>query len=496
MLGKSPVRDTVVPHSTDGKGPLDGPDPSMLMRRHFLATPFALATSLRGAAQKPLNFVVILVDDWGMTDASCYGSRFYRTPNIDKLAASGLRFTQGYSACTVCSPSRAAIMTGKYPARLHITDWITGHKYPWAKLSVPDWRMYLPAEERTIAEALKPAGYATAHVGKWHLTTQNGDTAYMPEKQGFDINIGGEHRGQPPSYFSPYGIGTLADGPKGEYLTDREQLEASKFIRENKTRPFFLYLPHYAVHTPLQAKQEKIAKYKAVADASAPQHNPAYAAMIESLDENVGRLLTTLEETGVADRTVVILTGDNGGFLPATNTNLGLRDGKGSVYEGGVRVPFIVRWPGVTRAGTTCDVPVIGCDVHPTILEMSGQKAAPGQIIDGVSIASLLRNGGAARGWKRRELYWHYPHYHSSGATPYSAIRRGDWRLIEFHEDGRRELYDLKTDPEEKLDRVRDKASIAKDLSSRLAAWRTRMGAQMPSPNPNFDPAKASQRKN
>lgn len=465
-----------------------------MTRRRFLAAPLAFAPRLKGAGQTPLNFVLILVDDWGMTDAACYGSKFYRTPNIDKLAASGMRFTQGYSACTVCSPSRAAIMTGKYPARLHITDWIPGHRYPHAKLSPPDWRMYLPAEERTIAEALKPAGYATAHIGKWHLTTQNGNPAHMPQRQGFDTNIGGDHRGAPPSYFSPYKIETLADGADGEYLTDREQLEASRFIRENKDRPFLLYLPYHAVHGPLQARQETIAKYKELADASAPQRNPVYAAMIESLDDNIGRLMATLEETGVADRTVVILTGDNGGWLNATNTNLGLRDGKGSVYEGGVRVPFIVRWPGVARAGATCDVPVIGYDIYPTILEMSGQKAASGQIIDGVSIAPLLRNGGSARDWKRQELYWHYPHYHAGGATPHSAIRRGDWKLIEFHEGRLRELYNLKADPQEKLDLARDKAAISKDLSGRLAAWRTRVGAQMPAPNPDFDPAKASQR--
>ena len=320
-----------------------------------------------------MNVILILVDDMGATDLACYGSRFYETPNIDKLAASGMRFTQAYSACTVCSPSRAAIMTGKYPARLHITNWIAGHDYPFARLRPPEWTQHLPLEERTIAEALKPAGYTSAAIGKWHLTPPSGDqAAYYPERQGFDKNFGGTHRGQPPSYFSPYGIETLKDGPAGEYLTDREQVEASKFIEENKDRPFFIYMPHYTVHTPIQAKKEVIEKYKKKADESAPQHNAAYAAMIDSLDENVGRLMKTLEETGVADRTVIMFTGDNGGWLPSTNTNLGMRAGKGSEYEGGIRVPLIIRYPGVTKPGRCLRVPVIGADLYPTVLEVAG----------------------------------------------------------------------------------------------------------------------------
>ncbi len=450
----------------------------MVNRRNFMGAWFA--------PRQPLNFILILVDDWGGTDASCYGSKFYQTPNIDKLANSGMRFTQAYSACTVCSPSRAAILTGKYPARLHITDWIAGHKRPFAKMSVPDWRMYLPLEERTIAEALKPAGYATAHIGKWHLTPPGSDGGYLPDKQGFDVNIGGTHRGQPPSYFSPYGIETLVDVPKGEYLTDREQMEASKFIRDNKDRPFFIYLPHYTVHTPLQAKKDKIEKYRALADAKAPQHNAIYAAMIESLDENIGELMATLEQTGVADRTVVILTGDNGGLISSTNTNLGMRAGKGSAYEGGVRVPMIVRWPGVAAAGSFNATPVIGCDLYPTILEMAGQKLLPGQIVDGQSMAGLLKGGRM----KRDDLYWHYPHYHPGGATPYSAIRHGDWKLIEFHEDHRAELYNMRFDPEEKLNVSTKEPRVTRDLLARLASWRYKVGAQMPTVNPNYDAVK------
>jgi arylsulfatase A-like enzyme len=432
--------------------------------------------------------VLILVDDYAATDLSCYGSTFYRTPNLDRLAASGMRFTQAYSACTVCSPSRAAILTGKYPARLHLTDWIAGHDYPWAKLKPPDWTQHLPLEERTIAEALKPSGYATASIGKWHLTPPGGDPAFMPEKQGFDVNKGGTFRGSPPSYFSPYRIETLKDGPAGEYLTDREQMEASEFIRRHRDEPFFVYLPHYTVHTPLQAKQPLIDKYKELTDPAAPQHNPTYAAMIESLDQNVGKLMQTLEETGTAGRTVVMVTGDNGGWLPSTNTNLGLRAGKGSAYEGGVRVPLIVRWPGVVRANSTCETPVIGCDLYPTILEMAGVKTAPEQVIDGRSIVPLLRNTG---GWKREAFFWHYPHYHPGGAKPYSAVRQNEWKLIRFYEDNHVELYNLRKDPMEQTDLAGSDSRKANELRSRLEAWLKDTGAQAPVPNSRHDPARA-----
>lgn len=462
----------------------------MLTRRGFLAAPLALAQ----APAKQLNFVVILVDDWGASDAGCYGSSYYKTPNIDRFAASGMRFTQAYSASTVCSPTRAALLTGKHPARLHITDWIPGFNFPWAKLKSPEWSRHLPLEERTIAEALKPAGYAAVSIGKWHLTTPDGDPKFLADKQGFDRNLGGTFRGGPPSYFSPYKLETLTDGPAGEYLTDREADETSRFIQENKDRPFLLYLPHHAVHTPLQAKAEKIAKYKALADAQAPQRNPVYAAMIESLDESIGRLMESLETAGVADRTVVLLTGDNGGWIPSTNTNLGLRAGKGTGYEGGVRVPFIVRWPGVTRAGTTCATPVFSCDIYPTLLEAARLKPASGQILDGVSLLPLLKQARRSNGWKRDTLFWHYPHYHTGGATPHSAIRQGDWKLLEYHEDMRVELYNLVVDPEEKTDLAGKEHSRAEKMRKRLHDWRRDAGAQMPTPNPNYDPARATER--
>jgi arylsulfatase A len=463
-----------------------------MTRREWIAGSLGVSSSLAQQRRAGLNVILILVDDMGATDLACYGSRFYETPNIDKLAASGMRFTQAYSACTVCSPSRAAILTGKYPARLHITDWIAGHSYPWARLRPPAWTQHLPLEERTIAEALKPAGYTSASIGKWHLTPPSGDqAAFYPDRQGFDKNFGGTHRGQPPSYFSPYRIETLKDGPPGEYLTDREQAEASRFIEENKDRPFFVYMPHHTVHTPIQAKKELIEKYRRKANENAPQHNAAYAAMIESLDENVGRLMETLERTGVADRTVIIFTGDNGGWLPSTNTNLGMRAGKGSEYEGGVRVPLIVRYPGVAKPGSICSAPVIGADLYPTVLEMAGVQQ---QSVDGASLGPLLKNGGSTRGWPNRPLFWHYPHYHPGGATPYSAIRYDNWKLIEFHEDKRVELYNLARDPEEKTDLSKQEPSRVEDLRKRLHKWRTDVGAQMPEVNPDYDPKRERER--
>jgi arylsulfatase A-like enzyme len=445
---------------------------------------------LAPAAQsvRPTNVVLILVDDLGATDLGCCGSRFYRTPNIDRLAGEGMRFTQAYSACTVCSPSRAAILTGKYPARLRVTDWIAGHKRPYAKLRPPDWTMYLPHEEITIAEKLKARGYRTGAIGKWHLCPP-GERApeFYPTTQGFDLNRGGTHRGQPPSYFSPYRIETLADGPAGEYLTDREAREAAAFIDSSRGQPFLLYLPFHTVHTPLQAKPETIAQYGARSRPDAPQRNATYAAMIDSLDENVGRLMRYLEERKIADRTAVIFTSDNGGLIQSTNTNLRLRAGKGSSYEGGVRVPLIVRWPAVSRPGTTCAEPVCGVDLHATVREMAGDAA--GQVNDGISLVPLLK--GEKR-LHRDALYWHYPHYHPGGATPYGAIRARDWKLIEFYESGRTELYNLESDPEEKNDLSAARPAKAKELRARLHTWLDETGAQMPEANPDYDPQRAN----
>jgi arylsulfatase A-like enzyme len=436
-----------------------------------------------------LNFILILADDLGWTDLGCQGSTFYETPNLDRLAREGLRFTQAYSACTVCSPTRAAVLTGKYPARLRITDWIAGHKRPYARLKIPDWTMQLPLEEVTLAEALKVAGYATASIGKWHL----GGPDHAPTRQGFDLNLGGTDKGQPPSYFAPWKIPTLPEGRPGEFLTDRESAEACRWIEAHRDQPFFLYLPHHAVHTPLMGKTNVIAKYKARARPDAPQRHPTYAALVESVDDSVGRLLQKLEELKLTDRTVIFFTSDNGGLIGNPNnpitTNLGLRAGKGSAYEGGVRVPLLVRWPGVIKPGRTCDVPVLSVDYLPTLLEMAG--LTPPAAVDGESLVPLLRGTG---GLRREALYWHYPHYHPGGATPYSAIRRGDWKLLEFFEDNRVELYNLRDDQAEQNDLARKLPEQATALRQQLHTWRAALGAQMPTPNPDHDPDKDARR--
>ncbi|MDX1948797.1 MAG: sulfatase [Pirellulaceae bacterium] len=441
-------------------------------------------TSSAAEATRPPNVILILIDDMGFTDLSCAGSTFYETPHIDRLAASGMRLTHGYSACTVCSPTRAAVMTGKYPARLHITDWIEGHKRPFAKLQVPDWTQHLPLEETTLAEAFRSAGYATCHIGKWHL----GGEEFWPTTQGFDRNIGGNHKGQPPSYFFPYETAAiklpgLSEGKPGEYLTDRLTDEALAFISASRDQPFFLYMPHYTVHTPLQAKADLIAKYKAKAQPDAPHNNPIYAAMIESLDQGIGRLLDQLDQLKLREKTVVVFTSDNGGLLRST-TNPPARAGKGSAYEGGVRVPWIVSYPGAIPAGKTSDEPVISVDLFPTLLDLAGQKS-PAKV-DGISLAPLLRGNKI----EREAIYWHYLHYHPGGATPYSAIRAGDWRLVEFFEDGRVELYNLKDDISEQHDLAASQPQVRDRLLGQLRGWRKDVGAQLPTPNPNHDPAK------
>lgn len=446
-------------------------------RREWL---FGASASLLGRTTPPPNILLVVVDDWGATDLSCYGSNFYSTPNIDKLAGEGMRFTQAYSACTVCSPSRAAILTGQYPARLHLTDWIAGHRYPHAKLLPPHWTQHLLTSTNTLAEGLRSRGYRSASIGKWHL----GGPAFWPDKHGFDRNIGGTHQGQPPSYFSPYSIPSLTDGPKGEYLTDRLYTEATRFIEENRAQPFFVYLPHYAVHTPLQAPKPLVARYDSQTD---PQGKPTYAAMVESVDAGLGRLLRRLKDLNLERNTIVVLTSDNGGLQRSTR-NIGLREGKGTPYEGGTRVPLIVRWPGIVQPNTECDVPVIGIDLYPTLLRGAGVRTAAA---DGLDLTPLLTKRGK---FTRDALYWHYPHYHSEGATPHSTIREGNRKLIHFYEDDRVELYDLSADPTESTDIASKYPAEAARLRKRLEQWRASVNAQPPLPNPNYDPVRATQR--
>lgn len=435
--------------------------------------------------------MLILIDDMGWTDLGCYGSKYYETPHIDQLAREGMRFTQAYSACTVCSPTRAALLTGKTPARLHITDWIAGHVPQNGRLAIPNWTQHLPLEEETLAERLKTRGYATASIGKWHL----GEAEFGPTKQGFDINLGGTDKGSPPSYFSPYKIATLKDGPKDEFLTDRLTEEAVNFMEKNKSRPFFIYLPHYAVHTPIQGKPDVVAKYQAKA-ADKGHSNPVYAALVESVDDGVGRLRAKLQELNLAQNTIFIFTSDNGGlanqvtpqgWTRGPTDNSPARLGKGSAYEGGVHIPLIITWPGVVQPGSTCDVPVISYDHVPTLLAATQTPLKDKQVVDGESLLPLL---GQTDTLAREAIHWHYPHYHPGSARPYSAIREGDWKLILFHEDNHVELYNLKLDPGEADNRASFDSVKAMQLREKLLNWLETSGAQIPEKNAKYDPDK------
>ncbi|MBN1818270.1 MAG: sulfatase [Sedimentisphaerales bacterium] len=479
----------------------------------FLVTIPGCAKSVertKGEAKKP-SFVFFLVDDMGWTDAGCFGSSFYETPNIDRLAASGVRFTNAYAACPVCSPTRASIMTGKYPVRLATTDYF-GAPQPdtvdrhWTKdkpLLPARYQDYLPHEEITVAEALKKAGYATFFAGKWHL----GGEAYWPEHQGFDMNKGGHDRGGPyggKKYFSPYGNPRLEDGPEGEHLPDRLATETVKFISDHKTDPFLAYLAFYSAHTPLMSREDLRQKYlskKSRLGLEAQwgqegdrkvrlvQEHAVYAGMIEAMDQAVGKVLDSIEASGLADNTVVIFMSDNGGLSTSEGhptSNLPLRAGKGWLYEGGIREPMIIRWPGVAKAGSACDEPVISTDFYPTLLDMAGLPATPKQHIDGRSMAPLLT--GKMKSLKREAIYWHYPHYGNQGGSPGSAIRAGDWKLIEFFEDNHVELYNLKKDISEQNNLAEKMPQKASQLRKMLHQWRKETGARMPTPNPNAKP--------
>jgi arylsulfatase A-like enzyme len=451
------------------------------MKRLLVVLAMFVAGSLPSPAVPP-NIIFILTDDLGATDLGCFGSQFYQTPNIDRLAHDGLKFTHAYSACTVCSPTRAALMTGRSPAALHLTDWITGHDRPSARLRIPDWSKNLPHDVPTLPQALHAAGYTTGCIGKWHL----GDDG--PEKYGFDVAIANNGKGQPASYFSPYKNPQLPDGPPGEFLTDRLTAEAEKFIEQHQDHPFFLYLPHYAVHTPLMGKPEVVEKYRQRASANDPQHHPTYAALVESVDDSVGRLRAKLDALKLSERTIIVFTSDNGGLiLNQVTSNLGLRAGKGSAYEGGVRVPAIALVPGMTKAGSTSTAPVITMDWTATLLELAG--AQPLSAAQGVSLTPLLRG----RALPPRPIFWHYPHYHPGGATPYSAVLDEGWRLVEFFEDDRAELYALGDDPMEQHDLAALQPQKTAELRAKLQAWRESVGAQLPTPNPDYDPAKDAQ---
>ena len=483
-------------------------------RRHFLkaigfgTAAFAIQNSsdslklfANGTTDKKPNIVLILVDDLGWIDTGCYGSKYYETPNIDKLAADGMRFTDAYAACAVCSPTRAAVMTGRYPARLGITDWIRsrfqGGKIPEnkknpteyvggkkKKLLCPPNALWMELEEITIAEALKPAGYTSCHIGKWHL----GADDWYPDRQGFDFNIGGCDFGQPPTYFDPYSrkgqgaIPTLEPRRNGEYLTDREADEAVKFIHNHKDKSFFLYMAHYAVHTPIQAKKDLIEKYKLKPPTN--QKNPTYSAMVESLDDAVGRICSALEELDLAENTIIFFTSDNGGLLGPTN-NAPLRSGKGFPYEGGIREPLIVRWPKVIKPGTVSHEPVTSVDYFPTICQAAGVPLPNDRDIDGVSLLGHLKSNGT-RELNRHALYWHFPHYRGN-VVPYSIIREGSWKLIKRYEGKPFELFNLKSDISEENDLSEIYPTKTRQLDAKLRRWLRLAGAKLPKPNPNYD---------
>lgn len=489
----------------------------MSTRRAFLqhlalgASLFAAGEAAPSAPSKP-NVLFILADDLGWRDLGCFGSTFYETPHLDALAADGVRFSQAYAACPVCSPTRASILTGKYPARMATTDWF-GAPQPEAvpgndrfnrkPLLPAPYVEHLPLEEVTFAEAFKEYGYATFFAGKWHL----GGEGFFPKAQGFDINKGGNHRGSPPSYFSPYKNPQLPDGPTGEHLPERLASETCSFIEQHRSVPFLAYLSMYSVHTPLQGRPDLIEKYEkkaAALVASGPewgkegerevrliQKHAVYAAMVEAMDTAIGKVIECLKSLNLYDNTVIVFTSDNGGLSTSEGhptSNLPLRAGKGWLYEGGIRVPLIVRASGGAVGGLS-EVPLCSTDYYPTLLELTGQPPRPAQHLDGVSFAPVL-TGKPFSG--HDTLYWHYPHYGNQGGAPGGAIREGDWKLIVHFEERPAELYNLAEDPGELHDRAAEDPAKVTALRARLCAWQSEVGARFPSPNPGAQATPAS----
>jgi arylsulfatase A len=499
------------------------------------------------APDRPPNIVVFLLDDLGWRDLGCYGSPFHETPHIDRLAADGVRFTDAYAACHVCSPTRAALLTGKYPARLGLTDWLPGRKnFPFQRLLNAAVVPALPLEEVTLAEALRDHGYATAHVGKWHL----GEEPFGPLEQGFDLQVPRWNKGWPKrGYHAPFELDGLPDQPD-DYLTDRLTDEAERFIDDNRDRPFFLYFSHFAVHDPIQGRSDLVAKYRDKKRRSSPAEAPAFvlegnpddprppssgelaersgrpewagyrvlpertvkikqhqdnvqfAAMVESADQSLGRVREKLRQAGLADTTIIVLTSDNGGMAAANfgnparvvpddqldrafaTSNLPLRGAKGWMYEGGLRVPLIIHWPGRGREGAVCDEPVISNDIYPTLLEMAGLPLRPEQHLDGMSLAPLVLAGGSL---PRHALYWHFPHYSNHGMqSPGGAIRAGRYKLLEYFENSNVQLFDLVSDPGEQIDLVSQEPQRVERMRDDLHRWRASVGATVMLPNPEY----------
>lgn len=536
-----------------------------MMKRFTLSAGLALAVVFsaallaaaegpaKGAEPKKPNVIFFLVDDLGWADLACYGSSFYETPHIDALAREGIRFTDAYAACHVCSPSRASILTGKYPARLKLTDWLPGRReFPFQRLKNARIHQALPLEETTLAEALKRHGYRTGHYGKWHL----GEAPAGPLRQGFDIQVPEKwYKGWPKAgYHFPFEFEGF-NGKKGDYLTDRLTDEALRFIDDNRNKPFFLYLSHFAVHDPIQGRPDLVKKYERKRSQLPPdrepfilegnpdsrtpfsrdqldkminedayslyrvlpnqmvkikqrQDNPEFAAMVESVDESLGRIIAKLKALDLEQNTIIIFTSDNGGMSAAnfgnpkrvvaptkldaaySTSNLPLRGAKGWLYEGGIRVPLIVKWPGKGKAGSVIAEPVIGTDYYPTILDMVGVSRLPGQHADGRSLAPLFRGEATL---DRDAIYWHFPHYSNHGMqSPGGAIRSGKYKLLEYFENGTVQLFDLDTDPGEHNDLAKTHPEIANQLLKKLHQWQEDVGAERMEPNPDSDASAAA----
>ncbi len=472
---------------------------SSIIRNVILLLTALISVQATASPEGKRNFVFLLVDDLGWADTGCYGSTFYETPHIDRLAASGTRFTQAYAAGSVCSPTRASILTGRHPVRVDITDWIPGmatNRAKTAKFKHINDRDNLALSEVTIAEELKANGYQTFFAGKWHL----GDKGHWPKDQGFDFNIGGNKKGSPPGgYYAPWTNPTLKSKHKGEYLTERLTEESIKFLKtRNSKKPFLLYLSYYNVHTPITPYKKRIAHFKEKASkvqskgtsidehdgtSKLTQDNPAYASMIQAVDDSVGELMAALQSQGLDKSTAVFFFSDNGGLCTlrknrrAPTSNLPLRSGKGWLYEGGIREPLIISAPGVGKPGSICKTPVFSTDFFPTILELAGLPLNPDLHADGKSLYKHLSNNEDK---SPRSLFWHYPHYHGSSWKPGAAIRVGDWKLIEFYHWEKIELYNLATDPGEKKDLSKTHPDKAKELQNKLKSWQKKMKAKMP----------------
>lgn len=496
-------------------------------------------------SKRPPNVIIFLVDDLGWTDVACYGSEFYETPNLDKLAKEGARFTNAYAACHVCSPSRASIMTGKYPARMNLTDWLPGRNdYVFQKLKNVEVIQHLPNNEVTLAKALKDKGYATAIIGKWHL----GEPPNDPTQYGFDMHIPkGWSKGWPLTYHAPFKLPNY-DGKEGEYLTDKLTDDALSYIESTKDKPFFLYFSHFTVHDPVEGRADLVEKYKkklaampkskgsdfvlegnpdndalTITERETLMKDPAYkgfsqlprgtvkikqkqdnvqfAAMVETMDESMGRVMNKLKELGLTDNTIVIFASDNGGMSGAnfgrpdkkldstqldkqfSTANLPLRGAKGWMYEGGIRIPMIIKWSGVKKPGATIDLPVIHTDLYPSILEMAGFPAMPQQHVDGKSFVAALKGEKTAD----KPIFWHFPHYSNHGMqSPGGGVRYKNFKLLEYYENNTVQLFDLDKDIGELNDISKQNQAKVKELVGLLHQWRKDVGAQMMPPNPDY----------